>query len=42
MRLVAEKTYELYYVIEGYFENTSKVKGPLTIPSQQKVENPNK
>ena len=40
--LVAEKTYELYYVIEGYFENTSKVKGPLTIPSQQKVENPNK
>lgn len=38
--LVSSESYQLYYVIEGYFENVSKVKGPITIPSQPKEENP--
>jgi len=34
------KVYHLYYVIEGYFENVSKVKGPFEISNQVKVPNP--
>jgi len=30
------KSYNLYYVIEGYFENISKVKGPFEVPGQVK------
>lgn len=32
--LEPSKTYHLYYTIEGYFENISKVKGPFEISSQ--------
>lgn len=38
--LEAGKSYNLYYVIEGYFENTSKVKGPFEVSSQVKVIDP--
>lgn len=31
-----EKSYNLYYVIEGFFDNTSSVKGPINIPNQVK------
>lgn len=30
------KEYRLYYVLEGYFNNLSKVKGPFNIPGQVK------
>ncbi len=36
------KTYNLYYVIEGYFENVSSVKGPFVIENQVKEDNPSK
>lgn len=32
------KSYRLYYVIEGYFGNVSKVKGPFELSSQVKEE----
>lgn len=38
--LEAGKSYNLYYVLEGYFDNISKVKGPFEIPSQIKTSNP--
>ncbi len=28
------KSYELYYVIEGFYKNTSSVKGPIEVPSK--------
>lgn len=33
------KSYNLYYVIEGFFDNTSSVKGPYNIPNQVKETN---
>lgn len=38
--LEAGKSYNLYYVIEGYFENISKVKGPFEVPGQVKQVTP--
>lgn len=38
--LEEDKTYNLYYVMEGYFNNLSTVKGPFEISSQVKEENP--
>ena len=37
--LEAGKSYNLYYVLEGYFDNIAKVKGPFEIPSQIKEVN---
>lgn len=34
--LEAGKSYNLYYVLEGYFNNLSKVKGPFNVPGQVK------
>lgn len=34
------KAYNLYYVIEGYFGNITKLQGPVEIPGEVKEENP--
>lgn len=40
--LAPGKSYHLYYVVEGFYENTSKVKGPIEVPSQLKQINQGK
>ncbi len=38
--LEPNKSYNLYYVIEGYFENISKEKGPFNIPGEVVTKDP--
>ncbi len=40
--LEAEKSYNLYYAIEGFFDNISEIKGPFEVASQINEENPSK